>query len=137
MANKVITDSFETLAENVGLKPQADQGTAEQGGQQQQQAQAAQIKKMDEVGKKKAVVRYRQLQEEIKQLQVKRSQDVVKYRKPGFTDEEKQQKEIKQLEEKPSFVPPAGGTTAGEKELPPLPARRAQRKTEMLRGVSG
>lgn len=125
MVNKVVADSFETLAENVGLKPINDQGTAEQGGQQQQQAKAAQIKKIDEAGKKKAVARYQEIQAEIKQMQVKRKQEMVKYSQPGFTDEQKQQKQIKQLEEKK------------EDKLPPLPVQRASQKTEKLRGVSG
>lgn len=136
MVNKIVADSFETLgkavkqvgddiAENVGLKPINDQGTAEQGSQQQQQAKAAQIKKMDEAGKKKAVARYQQLQAEIKRMQEKRSQEMVKYSQSGFTDEQKQQKQIKQLEEKK------------EDKLSPLPVQRASQKTEKLRGVSG
>ncbi len=144
MVNKIVADSFETLgravkqvgddiAENIGLKPQSDTGTSEQAGQQQQQAQANQIKKMDEAGKKKAVARYRQIKEEIKQMQGKRSQEMVKYSQPGFTDEEKQKNQIKQLEEKPSFAK----ATDGKNELPPLPVRRASQKTEKLRGVSG
>ncbi len=144
MANKLVADSFETLggvvkqagddiAENIGLKPQSDTGTSEQSGQPQQQAQADQIKKMDEAGKKKAVARYRQIQEEIKQMQGKRRQEMVKYSQPGFTDEEKQKNQIKQLEEKPSFAK----ATDGKNELPPLPVRRASQKTEKLRGVSG
>jgi len=135
MVNKVVADSFETLgktvkqvgddiAENIGLKPADSAGTSEQAGQQQQ-AQTNQIKKMVEAGKKKAVARYRQIQEEIKQMQGKRSQEMVKYSQPGFTGEQKQQNQIKQLEEKK------------EDKLPPLPVRRASQKTEKLRGVSG
>jgi len=136
MANKLVTDSFETLggvvkqagddiAENVGLKPADSAGTSEQSGQPQQQAQSNQIKKMVEAGKKKAVARYRQIQEEIRQMQGKRGQEMVKYSQPGFTGEQKQQNQIKQLEEKK------------EDKLPPLPVRRASQKTEKLRGVSG
>ncbi len=143
MVNKIVADSFETLgravkqvgddiAENIGLKPQSDTGTSEQSSQQQQ-AQTNKIKKMDEAGKKKAVARYHQIQEEIRQMQGKRSQEMVKYSQPGFTDEEKQKNQIKQLEEKPSFAK----ATDGKNELPPLPVRRASQKTEKLRGVSG
>jgi len=135
MVNKIVADSFETLgktvkqvgddiAENIGLKPQSDTGTSEQTGQQQS-AQNNQLKKMDAAGKKKAVARYRQIQEEIKQIQGKRQQGMVKYSQPGFTDEQKQQNQIKQLEEEK------------EDKLPPLPVQRASQKTEKLRGVSG
>jgi len=128
MVNKIVADSFETLggavkqvgddiAENLRLKPVDSAGTSEQTGQQQQQAQASRIKK--------SVARYRQLQEEIKQLQTKRSQEMVKYGEPGFTDEQKQQSRIKQLE------------VGKEDKLPPLPVQRASKKTESLRGVSG
>ena len=154
MANKIIADSFETLsggvkavagqanqivkqigkdaAESIGLKPPAE-GTSEQGGQQKSQPQDDQVKKME--AQKNSVVRkrYKELQEEIKQLQVKRKQETVNYSQPGFTDEEKQQRQIKQLEEKPSFAK----ATDGKNELPPLLVQRAQRKTEKLRGVSG
>ncbi len=78
-----------------------------------------------ETGKKKAVARYRQIQEEIKQMQGKRQQEMIKYSQPGFTDEQKQQNQIKQLEEKK------------EDKLSPLPVQRASQKTEKLRGVSG
>lgn len=128
MANKIVADSFETLGgavkkagddivENIGLKPADSAGTSEQASQPQQQAQTNQIKK--------SVARYRQIQEEIKQMQVKRSQEMVKYSQPGFTDEPKQQNQIKQLEVKK------------EEKLPPLPVQRASQKTERLRGVSG
>lgn len=143
MVNKIVADSFETLgktvkqvgddiAENIGLKPAESAGTSEQTGQQQQ-AQANQIKKMDEAGKKKSVAHYRQIQEEIRQMQGRRSQEMVKYSQPGFTDGQKQPGQIKQLEEKPSFAK----ATDGKNELPPLPVRRASQKTEKLRGVSG
>ena len=137
MVNKIVTDSFETLggtvkqvgddiAENLGLKPADSAGTSEQTSQQQQQmAQDDKVKKMDDAGKKKATARYRELQEEIKQLEAKRSREMVKYNEPGFTDDQKQQNQIKQLEEKK------------EKKLPPLPVQRASKKTESLRGVSG
>ncbi len=135
MANKIVADSFETLgkvvkqagddiAENIGLKPQPDTGSSKQT-DQQQNAQNDQLKKTAAAGKKKAVARYRQIQEEIKKMQGKRQQEMIKYSQPGFTDEQKQQNQIKQLEEKK------------EDKLPPLPVQRASQKTEKLRGVSG
>jgi len=134
MANKIISDSFEILggavkqigddiAENVGLKTPPDTGTSEQGGQPQQQT--PQKTKEDKAEKKKTATRYRQLQEEIRQIQLKRSQEMVKYSQPGLTDEEKQEKQIQQLEEK------------SEDKLPPLPVQRVSRKTESMRGTSG
>ena len=147
MPKQIITDSFETLGgvvkaaggqvkqmvkgmgddvvESVGIKPPADSGTSESGGQQQNKPQDDQIKKMDARQKTAARKRYTEIQEEIKQLQVKRQQDMVKYRQPGFTDEQKQKNQVKQLEEKK------------EDKLPPLPAQRASQKTEKMRGVSG
>lgn len=136
MVNKIVADSFETLgktvkqmgddvAENIGLKPANTAGTNEQGGQQQQVKQDDQLKKVEAQKKAAARKRYRELREEIKQLQEKRKQEMLKYNRPGFTDEQKQQNQVRQLEEKK------------EDKLPPLPAQRAQRKTEMLRGVSG
>lgn len=126
MVNKIVADSFETFGGAVKsaagqVKQESDTGTSEQAGQQQRQSA------------QKAVARYRQIQEEIKQLQTKRGQEMVKYNQPGFTDEEKQKNQIKQLEEKPSFAK----ATDGKNELPPLPVRRASQKTEKLRGVSG
>jgi len=136
MVNKIVADSFETLggavkqvgddiAENLGLKPADSAGTSEQTSQQQQKTQDDKIKKMDKAGKKKTAVRYRELQEEIKQIQLKRNQEMTKYHEPGFTDQQKEQNQIKQLEENK------------EDKLPPLPVQRASKKTESLRGVSG
>ena len=137
MVNKIISDSFETLgqvvkqtgddiAENIGLKPSTDLGTSEQSSQQaQQKAQDDQTKKKEAQQKAQTRKRYQELQGEIRQIQVQRSQEMVKYSKPGFTEEEKQQKQIQQLEEKK------------EDKLPPLPVQRASKKTESMRGVSG
>lgn len=136
MPNKILSDSFETMgqavkqigddvAENIGLKPAESAGTDEQSGQQQGKPQDDQIKKMDAKQKSLARKRYKEIREEIKQLQGKRTQEMVKYREPGFTDEQKQKNQIKQLEEKP------------KDKLPPLPAQRASQKTEKMRGVSG
>lgn len=144
---KIVSDSFETLggsakavsgqvkqvvkgigddiAESIGIKP-VTAGTNEQGGQQQQQQKSDdQIKKMEAESKAKARKKYQQINSEIKQLQEKRQQEAVKYRQPGLTDKEKQENQIKQLEEKK------------EDKLPPLPVQRASKKTEALRGVSG
>jgi len=153
MSNKIIADSFETLsggakavagqatqivkqigedaAESIGLKSADSAGTSEQGGQQKSQIQDDQTKKKEAQKNSLVRKRYKELQEEIKNLQIKRKQETVKYNQPGFTDEEKQQRQIKQLEEKSS---PTGAT---DDKLPPLPVQRAQRKTEKLRGVSG
>lgn len=147
MPNKVISDSFETLTsvaqslaggakqvvkqmgndvvESIGAKP-PQAGSSEQGsGAQQQQKSDDQIKKMDVKAKSVAKKRYNELQNEIKQLQVKRSQEMIKYHKPGLTDEEKQKNEIKQLEEKKP-----------ENKLPEV-IKQSAHKTEKFRGASG
>lgn len=147
MPNKVVTDSFENLTsaaqnvvsgaktvvkqmgndvvESIGVKsPQA--GSSEQGGgTQPQQKTDDQIKKMDASAKNVARKRYVELQNEIKQLQQKRVQEMTKYHKPGNTDEEKQKNEIKQLEEKKP-----------ENKLPEV-VKQSAHKTEKFRGSSG
>lgn len=81
-----------------------------------------QYQKIDEAAKKRTAARYQQIQEEIKLLQDKRKKETPQNvaGSPGFSEE----KAIKQLEEK-------------KDSLPPLPAQRASRKTEMFRGTSG
>ncbi|MBU2577399.1 hypothetical protein KKA69_01050 [Patescibacteria group bacterium] len=84
-----------------------------------------QYKKIDEAAKKRTAVQYRQIQEEIKQIQDKRKKETPQNvaGSPGFSEE----KAIKQLEEKKE----------DDKKLPPLPAQRSSRKTETFRGTSG
>jgi hypothetical protein len=80
-----------------------------------------QYQKIDEAGKKRTAARYRQIQEEIKLLQDKRKKETSQNE---TSTEPSEEKAIKQLEEK-------------KDDLPPLPAQRASRKTEMFRGTSG
>lgn len=147
MPNQIISDSFETLGGMVqGAGKQVKQIAKKMGEdvaeqlaikQQQQQAQdektqapvqtEEQNRKIKEAGEKRAIAKYEQLQEEIKQMGQKRTREIQKYRMPGFTDEEKQQKQIQQIQE----------NKEPEKKLPPLPVQRAQKRTEMNRGASG
>ncbi len=147
MPNKVVSDSFENLTsaaqnvvggaktvvkqmgndvvENVGVKPPQTGSSEQGGGTQPQQKTDDQIKKMDASAKNVARKRYVELQNEIKQLQQKRVQEMTKYHKPGNTDEEKQKNEIKQLEEKKP-----------ENKLPEV-VKQSAHKTEKFRGSSG
>ena len=148
MANKIVSDSFETLggvikstgqqvkqtvkktgddvAESVGLKPADSAGTNEQGGQPQQQYKSDdQMKKMGDESKTEARKKYGEIITGIQKAQQKRTQDIQEYRKPGLTDKDKQEKQIKQLEEKK------------QDQLPPIPVQRERTKTERSRGVSG
>lgn len=154
MPKQIISDSFETLTgaaqtvvndvvENIGIKPPQAGSSEQGGGVQQQQKTDDQIKKMGASAKNVARKRYNELQDEIKQLQIKRRQDMIKYHQPGFTDEEKQKNQVKQLEEKPSFAPADAKAVAGKKaaagkeSLPPFPVQQAAHKTEKFRGSSG
>lgn len=134
MPKQVVSDVFETLggaavgtakktAEELGLKPAPDEGKEVQPSLPAQTPE--QWQKIKEAAKSRAAARYRQIQEEIRLLQQKRKQELPKQviGKPGFSEE----KAVRQLEEKKEE----------EKKLPPLPAQRASRKTEMFRGVSG
>lgn len=152
MVKQVITDVFETLggvaagtgqqvvksvkggtediAKAVGVMPDDTPSFA---GESQPNAQTdEQNKKIQSASNARSAAKYRQIQEEIKQIQLKRKQELPKQvtGKPGFSEE----KAIKQLEEKPTFAT----ATAGEKDkLPPLPAQRASKKAEAFRGASG
>lgn len=84
-----------------------------------------QYRKIENAAKARSAAKYKQIQEEIRQLEEKRKKELPKQitGKPGFSEE----KAVKQLEVKKEE----------EKKLPPLPAQRASKKTEMFRGASG
>jgi len=135
MPKQIATDVFEILggvAQSTGRQAVADVKeafTSQTGKPQDDSAAPAhteeQYQKIEQAAKKRAAARYKQIQEEIKRLQEKRRKEIPKTvsGKPGFDEGEA----IKQLKTgKPE-----------EKKLPPLPAQRASRKTEIFRGVSG
>lgn len=148
MANQIITDSFETLggamqsggkqvkqivkkmgddiAEGVGIQPSRDDSIPPEA-KNPPAHNDAQYDKIEQAAKKRQIAKYKQLQDEILQLSKKRDQEMEKYHMPGFTDEQKKEKQVQQLQEGQS----------PEKKLPPLPVQRAQKKTEMNRGASG
>jgi len=147
MPKQIIADTFETLGKVVqstgqqavsdvkkmgeeaalelGIKPPTQGGTDDN--QKVDQAKEEQIEKMAAVSKQKSLARYKQIQEEIRQIEQKRKRETPKQvsGKPGFDEG----KAVKQLE--------TGKPAEDKKKLPPLPAQRASKKAEVFRGVSG
>lgn len=149
---RVVTDVFETLggvatgtvkqavsdvkkggeeiAKAVGLKPDGATAAVNETPPAQTEEQYQKIKNAAE---NCTTARYKQIQEEIRQLQVKRERELPKQTtgKPGFDEG----KAVKQLE--------MGGVASTEvsasqsKKPPPLAVQRATKKTEMFRGASG
>jgi len=91
-----------------------------------------QIQKMEEISKRKAAQRYREIQQQILAIARKRQQELPKQitGKPGFSEE----KMIKQLEEEKK---PEAQRKAEQARKEPLPLQREKRKAEMFRGVAG
>lgn len=118
----------EDFLESLGLKPA--QGQEAPGPDANQQKEEG-IKQAQEADKNRSIARYREIKEEIRALQKKRSQEIPKEisGKPGFDEE----KAVKQLE----TAPFAKASEGQGKKLPPLPAQRESKKAEMFRGVSG
>lgn len=112
----------EDFLESLGLKPAQSQKPLEPDVNQKKEEQISQAQEADT---SRSLSRYRQIQEEIRALQKKRSQELPKEitGKPGFDEG----KAVKQLEMK----------AADKKKPPPLPAQRESQKAERFRGVSG
>lgn len=145
MPKQIISDSFETLggvAKSAGQQAVSDVKEAgedvavelgikpAQPPTQNGQTSAAteteeQTKKINEAAKKRSQLRYQEIQAEIKQLEDKRSKDLLArvVEKPSLDEGKK----VKQLEEGASQ----------ENKLPPIPVQRASKKTEAFRGASG
>lgn len=147
MPKQTITDTFETLGKvaqsvgqqavsdvkkmgeevvvELGIKPSAQGGTDDN--QKQDQAKEEEIKKMAAVSKQKSSARYKQIREEIRQMEQKRERQTPQpvSGKLGFDEG----KAVKQLE--------TGKPAEDKKKLPPLPAQRASKKAEVFRGASG
>lgn len=155
MPKQIIADTFETLggvaksagqqavsdvkkagedvAIELGVKPAQQQFPADQTSAPAQTEE--QTQKINEAAKRRSAARYQEIQAEIKQLQDKRSKELLQnvIEKPSLDEGKK----VKQLETGPSFAPSAGGATEGEGKLPPIPVQRASKKAEAFRGASG
>jgi len=129
-----VSDSAKKMTEEaaieLGLKPQA-QGTADDV-QKQDQAKQEEINKMKATESQKTAAGYKKITEEIRQIQLKKKQEIPKEvsGKPGF-DEGKM---VKQIETGPQ-VPDKNGDE--KKKLPPINVQRERTKAERFRGVSG
>lgn len=154
MPTRIVSDTFEAL-ENLKTqaKQQATQAvkktvgqipksletgfkgrpqTSTQNEEQAKQVSDEQIKKMEELSKKKAAQRYKEIQQQILAIAHKKQQELPKYitGKPGFSEE----KMIKQLEEEKK---PEAEKKREQAAKEPLPLQREKRKAEMFRGVAG
>lgn len=116
------TKAVEEAAKAVGIKPENSANPNDSSAPAHNEQQYANIER---ASRSRAVAKYRQIQEEIKQIQIEKKRELPKEiaGKPGFSEE----KAIKQLEVKKEE----------EKKLPPLPIQRASKKAEMFRGASG
>jgi hypothetical protein len=99
-----------------------------------------QYQKIDKASKQRAAAKYQQIQEEIRQLQMKRNQEEQAY-SAGPAGQKAETTMVKQLEVAQQPKAKLEKTQAEmekerEKQLP-LPAKQASRKTEMFRGASG
>lgn len=125
------TKAVEEAAKAVSIKPENSANPNDSSAPAHNEQQYANIER---ASRSRAAAKYRQIQEEIRKLQVKREKELPKQitGKPGFDEG----KAVKQLEV-------GGGTSAevsaspGKDKLPPLPVQRATKKTEMFRGASG
>lgn len=108
----------------LGLKPQA-QGADDS--QKNDQAKEEEIKKMKIAANQERAAGYQKIQEEIRQIEIKRGREIPKeiFGKPGFDEG----KAVKQLE--------TGKAEEDKNKLPPLPVQRETKKTEAFRGTSG
>jgi len=156
MPKQIISDTFETLggmaksagqqaasdvkkvgediAVELGIKPAQQQSPSDQTSVPAQNEEQPQ--KIDEAAKRRAQIRYQEIQAEIKGLQDKRSKDLLGRvaEKPSLDEGQK----IKQLEAGAASAPPTGGATASQgNKLPPIPVQRATKKAETFRGASG
>lgn len=144
MPKQVVSDIFETMGgaakatgqqaasdvkkmgedflESLGVKPSLGQKPPDPNIVQKDDEQ---MKNLNEADRSRSTARYQQIQEEIKALQKKRTQEIPKEiaGKPGFSEE----KMIKQIETK----------QADKKKPEPLPVKQASKKAEMFRGASG
>ena len=136
MSKQIVSDVFETLggvikstgqqaAVELGLKAQA-QGVADDA-QKQDRAKEEEINKMKAVKRQKTAASYKKITEEIRQIQLKKKQEVPKEvsGKPGFDEG----KAIRQIE--------TGKPEQDLKKLPPINVQRERTKAERFRGVSG
>ena len=119
----------EEIAKAVGIKPDGATAAVNETPPAQTEEQ---YQKIENAAQGRTIAKYKQIQEEIRQLQVKREKELPKQvtGKPGFDEG----KAVKQLE--------VGGAASTEipsqsKKLPPLPVQRATKKTEIFRGASG
>lgn len=128
----------EDVAVELGLKTAASQSQDDQASAPAHTEE--QYKKIEAASKQRAASKYRQIQEEIKRLQLKRKQEEQAY-SAGSAGEKAETTVIRQLEVAQQPKAKLEKTQAEmekerQKQLP-LPAKQASRKTEMFRGVSG
>lgn len=99
-----------------------------------------QYKKIDDASKQRAASKYKQIQEEIRQLQIKRKQEEQAY-SSGPVGQKAETTMIKQLEvaqqPKAKLEKTQAEMEKEEQKQLPLPAQRASKRTEMFRGASG
>lgn len=147
MPKQIVADVFETLGgvvqgagkqaasdvKKAGEDIKVELGISQAQGQPQDDIIASdqkdeQVKKMQENDKKKTISRYKQIQDEIRQIQEKRQREIPKAvsGKPGYDEG----KVVKQLE---TGKPPE----EEKKKLPPINVQRERTKAERFRGASG
>lgn len=128
-AGQQIDDSAKKMTEEaaieLGLKPQTQGATDD--AQKQDQAKEEEINKMKATEHQKTASNYKKITEEIRQIQLKKKQEIPKEvsGKPGFDEG----KAIKQIE--------TGKPEEDKKKLPPINVQRERTKAERFRGASG